>query len=369
MRRAVLLLVVTGCGRINFDEIGILGQPPPCALEIESREIVSTGMASDPSLAAAIDELGLAFVDNKEVKLLRLTAGGDVIGTPIDVGPAGEDAAAGPGIAWSGNDFAIVRNMGRVGATGPVLFNRFDPGGARIGTDVTVSTHGSTSAPAVIAWNGSRYAAAWGAFDIFVAESGLWFAPLGADGTRLAQGLDVGNGADSQCDPGLSWAQTQWGITYVNEFGFGGSTAGITRVDADGGVVASPAALSDKRDIDSAILASGSSFITARSVPFDKELRIARVEADGTITQTAARASQLTRVRLANLDDQVIVAWIDASGVWLWSLDPQGQPYAEPILLAEAAGANNFAIAVIDHAVVVVWERAFHLWISHAACT
>lgn len=377
-----LALVAAGCGRIGFDPTGDL--PPSdadAAVTCATREITATtlpapGVTGPPALVVADAQLGLAYWNQPQAEIVfqRLQLDGAPTGLPTMLTGQAGNGAGQPSVAWTGTEFGVARLVGATTSTaGRIELTRLDPLGAPLAAAAIVTTHATTTGPARLAWNGTQYAATWVAFDPLVSmEQGGWFAPVAADGTRLGAGVRAANFGDCYCTLASAWSGAAWGVVFEND-GLSGNVSnavGFTRVAQDGATASAPVAVSGfVRGSDPRIAWTGAAFVVAWTHETG-ELFLALVDATGQPGPAVPRAGShvVVDVVVDVASGVVLVAFADATGVWLWELDGALVPLREPGVIAAAPGVTKLSLAVADGVAYLAWQEPDAIGVARAAC-
>jgi hypothetical protein len=383
------LVLIVGCGRISFDPLAPVDadlptfDAAPCALAGTTTElVVADGSARAPALVAATGELGLAYWTPTAAQIVfrRVSQAGQPVGVPTLL--AGHNTGAGngsPAIAFTGGGFGISRAIIGPSLTGNFVMTALDAQGTRLAADSTISTFAYYAGAGALAWTGTSFGATWVAFDLIGGtEVGGWFARVDAAGARLDQGARITNFGDCLCTPELAWTGTQWLVVFDNDgLGPGGGIQiGLTRVAADGSVIAAPVEISDQaaRTTQAPSIAWNGHAAASSWQQLDAVAEIAVVGFDdqGARLHETLRAGSILASAITALGDRFVVVFVDGTSLWLWTFDRDVQPIGDPELLTTlpASGMNEVAVAVavIDRTVFVAWEVDGNLSITRAAC-
>jgi len=365
--------LVAACGRIDFDPV-----IPSGSTCVPSSATQTTALAPGgryPSLAIMPDRVAVAYWLPSGPELgIRLTdhAGMPVAQATLLPGTSAAANVGAPAIGWTGTELGVLRSLAQMGTPNhDVRFTRLDGSGAVIGPDTTVTSSAFGAGPARLAWNGGRFGASWPAS--VVPETGAWFAPIGADGTRLAAGVQLNAlGSDCTCRPELAWNGAEWAVVFIDDSLTGSpSDVWLTRVDQDGNVVASEVSVSEPGALTlPAIAWNGARYAVVWSQLNPVEMVVQDVESDGTRGITTRRPvdAGVTFVRVVASGDAFFVAWSDSQGIELWSFDSTLAPTAAPMLIVGAPGVAAFDLAVADGAVFVAWNDASTVALTRVAC-
>jgi hypothetical protein len=123
----------------------------------------SPGRSYYPVLEWTGSEFGLSWSDEWtgffEIYFVRLTAGGDRIGSDVPITSTGIISHM-PDMVWTGSEYGMVWEDGRYGA-GETYLARLMRDGTIIGGDVKVGDLGTDSHVPSVAWTGSEFGVAW----------------------------------------------------------------------------------------------------------------------------------------------------------------------------------------------------------------
>jgi hypothetical protein len=195
----------------------------------------SSGVLS-PQIVWAGNEWGIAWQDHRtftEIYFQRLTAFGVKVGAELRVTTA-SGVSNEPTLAWTGSEYGVVWDDDRTGDL-ELWYARISAAGAKVGSDLQLTTATGQSDHPSLAWGGSKFAVAWHD-DRFAGESEVLFLRLGCncvdadlDGASSCVECDdthatVFGGAPQICD-GLNndCNSTTWPLL-----------AGTNEMDADG---------------------------------------------------------------------------------------------------------------------------------------
>src|SRR4029077_8301985 len=106
------------------------------------------------------------------------------------------------GVAWSDTSLGNAE----------IYFARLDTLGNRIGAVVRVTTSGGASTAPDLVWTGNQFALTW--FDDRDLNTEIYFARLGADGTKLGGDVRVTNDVGRSEFPSMAWTGTEFVIVW-----------------------------------------------------------------------------------------------------------------------------------------------------------
>lgn len=189
--------------------------------------------STDPSMVWNGSGYGVAWAEtrdgNSEVYFARLDASGSVLGSEVRVT---DDAATSEGVSvvWTGTEYGLVWYDQRPG-TYQVYFARLDDTGAKIGSDVRVTTDPARSWGPAMVWNGSGFGVAW--WDVRDGNDEVYFARLDATGAKVGSDVRVTNGADAG-GPAIVWTGTEYGLAWGDRRDGAGAEIYFARLDDTG---------------------------------------------------------------------------------------------------------------------------------------
>ena len=189
-----------------------------------------------PQIVWSGTEWGVAWQDHRtftEIYFQRVSAAGDEVGAELRVTTATGNSNE-PSLAWTGSEYGVVWADFRSGDQ-ELWFARISAAGAKIGSDLRLTSAAGTSGFPSLAWGGGKYAVAWND-DQFEGEKEIAFLRLGCacadvdgDGSTSCVECDDGHatvfpGASQICD-GLNndCNDVNWPLL-----------TGTTEVDGDG---------------------------------------------------------------------------------------------------------------------------------------
>ena len=175
-----------------------------------------------PSLVWTGSEFAVAWRNaspgNGEIFFARVDESGSRIGTPVRLTNDAADSSS-PSLAWTGTEYGIAWTDTRSGSTQNVYFARVSALGAKIGSDVKLTTASYPTydqAPS-LTWTGSEFGVVWQEFSLTPPEYRVRFARLNASGTRI--GTDVTITSNTSGDSwllDLAWNGSEYGLAWYD---------------------------------------------------------------------------------------------------------------------------------------------------------
>ena len=167
-----------------------------------------------PTLSWTGSEFGVSWDDyrdgNEEIYFARVSSAGAKIGSDLRV-----TSAAGSSIysslTWTGSEFGVIWYDGR-NAYWEIYFARVSSSGAKLGSDLRVTSNAYYFTDHSLSWAGSEFGVSWsdnrdGNFEIY-------FARLSSTGTKLGSDLRVTNAANDRGYTSLSWTGSEFGVSW-----------------------------------------------------------------------------------------------------------------------------------------------------------
>lgn len=152
-------------------------QGPLAALQVTTHNLV----ALHPQIAWNGAEWGIAWQDHRsftEIYFQRVSAAGAKVGTDVRITNAA-GVSNEPSLAWTGSEYGVVWDDDRSGDL-EIWYARLSSTGAKIGSDLRLTTAAGQSAEPSLAWGGSKFAVAW-KDDRFDGDQEILFLRLGCN--------------------------------------------------------------------------------------------------------------------------------------------------------------------------------------------
>jgi hypothetical protein len=183
--------------------------------------IVSTNFAW-PNRAAIVwtgEEFGVAWSGQEnghgQVFFQRLSATGELLGSPTGVTANTAAEASNPRLAWSGTGFAVVWHDRRLGGHRAFLV-RLDPSGTKLGEDLVLSD--AVSLNPDVASSGQEYAVAWSDARDGI-DRRIFFELVDTGGVPDPPAVRVSSGSVASDYPSLAWTGARYGIASREQSG------------------------------------------------------------------------------------------------------------------------------------------------------
>ncbi|HEX4824788.1 MAG TPA: putative metal-binding motif-containing protein [Candidatus Polarisedimenticolaceae bacterium] len=172
-----------------------------------------------PTVASNGSEFGVAWEDFQtfaEIYYQRISAAGARVGNPVRITNAA-GISSDPSIAWTGSEYGVVWDDDRTSSGNPeIWFTRISSAGAKIGSDIQLTTLGDQSVSPSLGWGGGKYGVAWSDTSNLTGDVEIYFLREGcncvdADGDGQSSCVDcddtratVFGGATQLCGDGLN---------------------------------------------------------------------------------------------------------------------------------------------------------------------
>jgi hypothetical protein len=147
------------------------------ALQVTTHNLI----ALHPQIAWNGTEWGIAWEDHQtftEIYFQRVSSAGAKIGGNVRITNAA-GVSNEPTLAWTGSEYGLVWDDDRTGDL-ELWYARISSAGAKVGSDLQLTTAAGQSDAPTLAWGGSKFAAAWHD-DRFAGESEILFLRLGCN--------------------------------------------------------------------------------------------------------------------------------------------------------------------------------------------
>jgi hypothetical protein len=168
----------------------------------------------NPSIAWSGSLFGLAWRENRdgneEVYFARVSDAGAKIGSDVRITNA-TGSSLYPTLAWSGSLFGVGWYDTRDGDY-ETYFGLVDADGSRAGTDERISYGTGYSMHPSVVWTGSEYGMAWR--DERDDQREIYFARISADGARIGSEVRITTEAATSDNPSLAWTGSTFGVAW-----------------------------------------------------------------------------------------------------------------------------------------------------------
>jgi hypothetical protein len=151
---------------------------------------------------------------NYEIYFARVSSLGAKLGADLRVtSDAGSSEA--PSLSWTGSEFGVSwRDTRDTGGTGEIYFARVSAAGAKLGSDLRVTSDANYSYTPSLSWTGtgSEFGVSW--YDNRDGNYEIYFARLSSTGAKLGADLRVTSAAGDSMLPSLAWTGTEFGVSW-----------------------------------------------------------------------------------------------------------------------------------------------------------
>jgi len=218
-----------------------VGPPSICIWQKLGSDLRVTFAASDswyPFLAWTGSEFGVSWMDNRygysEIYFARVSSSGAKLGSDLRVTSAASYSGY-PSLAWTGSEFGVSWMDDRDGNP-EIYFGRISSTGTKIGADVRITNdaniwltyYGWNS----LAWTGSEFGVSWMDYrDNFDGE--IYFARISSSGAKIGADVRITNDAKASMVPSLAWTGSEYGVSWMDEDP-GNYEIYFARISADG---------------------------------------------------------------------------------------------------------------------------------------
>ena len=118
-----------------------------------------------------------------------------------------------PSLAWTGSEFGVSWYDYRDGNY-EIYFARVSSSGAKLGSDLRVTSDASSSSYPSLAWTGSEFGVSWS--DNRDGNWEIYFARVSSSGSKLGDDLRVTSAAGWSEYPSLSWTGSEFGLSWMD---------------------------------------------------------------------------------------------------------------------------------------------------------
>jgi hypothetical protein len=153
-----------------------------------------------------------------------------------------------PQLAWNGSEWGIVWQDHQTFTE--VYFQRVSALGALVGGNVRITNASGVSNEPTLVWTGSEYGVVWD--DFRSGELELWFARISSTGAKIGSDLQLTTAAGQSDSPSLAWGGGKFAVAWHDDLNAGESEIlflrlGCNCVDTDGDTVSSCVDCDDTR--------------------------------------------------------------------------------------------------------------------------
>jgi len=181
-----------------------------------------TNAASDslhPSQVWTGSAFGVSWYDkrdgNYEIYFVRFSSSGAKIGSDLRVTSATSDSIY-PSLSWTGSEFGVSWQDYRDGNY-EIYFARISAAGEKIGSDLRVTNDANISANPSLSWTGSEFGVSWhDARDAknYDGNYEIYFARISSSGSKIGSDLRITNNTAVSAWSSLSWTGSEFGVSW-----------------------------------------------------------------------------------------------------------------------------------------------------------
>jgi hypothetical protein len=201
---------------IHFARISNAGSTIGSELSVTSGENGSVY----PSLSWTGTEFGVSWSDyrdgNREIYFARISEAGAKIGSDLRVTRTVGWGFT-PSLSWSGSEFGVSWMDDREGNF-EIYFALISADGNTTGSDFRITSATGDSSYPSLSWTGSEFGVSW--MDCRDGNSAeIYFARVSAAGAKIGSDLRVTSATSDSSYPSLSWAGSEFGLSWEDRRG------------------------------------------------------------------------------------------------------------------------------------------------------
>jgi hypothetical protein len=191
-----------------------------------------TANGSDaPSLVWSGSEFGLGWSDTYNIFFDRVSAAGAKIGSSQQFTFQSNAYSREPSLVWTGSEYAVSWQDNRYDWNHTEIeFGRISPAGAKIDSEVRLTTNPSDSNNPSLVWTGSIYGVSWQ--DNRDGNSEIYFSTISSTGRKISPDLRLTFATYESITPALVWSGSEYAVSWQD---YRNAVWGIyfTRMDLD----------------------------------------------------------------------------------------------------------------------------------------
>jgi len=174
----------------------------------------STGDPNLPSVTWTGSEWGLAWHDDRdgqnEIYFARVSDTGTKVGSDVRI-TSETGSSSSPSLAWTGSEFGVAWGDHRDGYW-QIYFARISAAGAKVGTDMRITSTTTDASEVDMLWAGSFFTLAWQ--DMRHANMEIYATRLAADGTELDTQTRITNAVGVSHYVDTTWTGSELGLVW-----------------------------------------------------------------------------------------------------------------------------------------------------------
>jgi hypothetical protein len=270
------------------------------------------------SLSWTGSEFGVSWMEDRdgnwEIYFARVSADGAKIGSDLRVTSASGSSRY-PSLSWTGSEFGVSWEDYRDGDE-EIYFARVSADGAKIGSDLRVTSVAGCSNESSLIWTGAEFGVSWE--DCRDGNYEVYFARVSAAGTKIGSDLRVSSPGNSSTDPSLSWTGSEFGVSWIDGQDMNYEIY-FARLSATGAIFGfyTPVTIDENSSLYPSLFWAGSEFgvswMDDRDV--NDEIYFARLSADGfqigSDLRVTSDASESQRPSLSWTGSEFGLSWHD----------------------------------------------------------
>jgi len=181
------------------------------------RLTTATGTSGASSMVWTGSEFGVGLYDerdgNREIYFCRVSASGAKIGSEVRI-TTDVEYSFGPSIAWTGSEYGLAWQDAMHGNQ-EVYFVRLSGSGSPVGSRTRITDDGALSSDPRIAWTGSEFGLSWS--DRRDGNDEIYFARVSAAGAQIGSDMRVTNDTAQSHSPGIAWSGSEIAVVWVDD--------------------------------------------------------------------------------------------------------------------------------------------------------
>lgn len=194
-------------GKIYFRRISAAGVPIGSNVSIVS----SSSSAPNPSLTWTGSEYGLSWEWSPgEIYFTRISAAGAKIGADIRETNAVNSSAT-PSLVWTGSQYGVSWADYRYG-NGEIFFARLSATGTKTGVDVRLTNAADYSTLPSLNWTGTEFGVSWQ--DRRNGKYEIYFTRVSATGAKIGSDIRITTTATDRMGPTMNWTGSMYALAW-----------------------------------------------------------------------------------------------------------------------------------------------------------
>ncbi|HUT51877.1 MAG TPA: MopE-related protein [bacterium] len=207
---------------------GTVDEECPTPLGTNVRITFDASGSWDPSLIWTSSQYGVSWTDyrdgNAEIYFARISSAGAKLGSDVRITSDASDSLY-PFLVWTGSQYGVSWEDYRDG-NAEIYFARVSEAGTKLGSDIRITSDASDSWSPSLVWTGSQYGVSWQDFrndGDGLCDSGsgtmdcnyeIYFARISSAGAKLGSDVRITSNADISEFPSLVWTLSEYGVSW-----------------------------------------------------------------------------------------------------------------------------------------------------------